>query len=175
MGGGAPGARANLDNMEGGLGGFFQNLVMGGAGAGSFGGQRLNPNDFGVGVTIRDILSQLHRQSGESGPPPASKKVVEGLKEVEFTGAEEESTCAVCKDKFKEGDKVIQFPCPNKHLYHGACIQPWLKLHNSCPVCRFELATDDELYERMKQIRENMIPANNTNNNNNPPPSVPSG
>jgi len=173
--GGAPGSPVSAEQA-------FQGLDLGamfGLGtAGSFGGQRLNPSDYGVGFNgLRDILSRLHREGGPSGPPPASKKLVEKLKEVEFSGdnKEQETACAVCKDDFQKGDRVIQFPCPNKHLFHGACIQPWLKLHNSCPVCRFELATDDELYERMKQIRESMIPDNNPNNNNDPPRPAPSG
>lgn len=172
--GGAPGSPVNAEQA-------FQGLNIGTmfnfGPTGSFGGQQLNPSDYGIGFNgFRDILSRLQREGGPSGPPPASKKIVEQLKEVEYCGdkKEQETTCAVCKDNFLEGDKVIQFPCPNKHLYHGGCIQPWLKLHNSCPVCRFELATDDELYERMKQIRENMMPDNN-NNNSDPPPPAPSG
>lgn len=174
--GGAPGSPVNPEQA-------FQGLNIGamfGFGpTGSFGGQQLNPSDYGIGFNgFRDILSRLQREGGPNGPPPASKKVVEQLKEVEFSeeNKEQETACAVCKDDFQNGDKVIQFPCPNKHLYHGSCIQPWLKLHNTCPVCRFELATDDELYERMKKIRQNMLPENNSNNNNNqPPPSAPSG
>jgi len=173
--GGAPGSPVNAEQA-------FQGLNLGalfGFGpTGSFGGQQLNPSDYGIGFNgLRDILSRLQREGGPSGPPPASKRIVAQLKEVEFSteNKDQETACAVCKDDFKDGDKVIQFPCPNKHLYHGRCIQPWLKLHNSCPVCRFELPTDDELYERMKQIRQNMMPDNNTNNNNDPAPTGPSG
>merc|ERR1719233_1886681 len=152
--GGAPGSPVNAEQA-------FQGLDFGalfGLGrTGSFGGQRLNPSDYGIGfMGLRDILGRLQREGGPRGPPPAAKKVVENLKEEKFSEDTkgQETACAICKDVFKQGDTVIKFPCPNKHLYHGACIQPWLKLHNSCPVCRFELATDDELYERMKEASE---------------------
>jgi len=160
--GGMPGASPELNfNM------IFQD-VLGLGNMGSFGGQRLDPSDFGIGFDgFMDILSRLQREGGHSGPPPASKKVVDKLKEFEYSDElkeSEESACAVCKDDFKKGDKLIQFPCPNKHLYHPECIHPWLKLHNSCPVCRHELVTDDEWYERMKQFRTNM----NTDSGNGP-------
>jgi len=134
--------------------------ILGSEDVASFGGQRLDPSDFGIGFNgFMDILSRLHREGGQSGPPPASKKVVEGLKEFIFSSEQKESvdcTCAVCKDDFKEGDEIIQFPCPSKHPYHRQCIHPWLKLHNNCPVCRHEVVTDDEWYEKMKQFRTNM-------------------
>jgi len=152
--GGIPGAAPEVNfNM------IFQD-ILGFGNMGSFGGQRLDPSDFGIGFNgFMDILDRLQRQGGHRGPPPASKKVVDKLKEFEYSDDLKEmgeSACAVCKDDFKNGDQLIQFPCPNKHLYHPECIHPWLKLHNSCPVCRHELATDDEWYERMKQFRTNM-------------------
>lgn len=29
-------------------------------------------------------------------------------------------------------------------------MKSWQEKHNSCPICRFELRTDDEEYERQK-------------------------
>ncbi|KAK9748172.1 hypothetical protein RND81_02G041000 [Saponaria officinalis] len=85
------------------------------------------------------------------GRPPASKAVVENLPSVVITKEyviDEKSLCAVCKDHIEVGEKGRKLPC--SHLYHGDCIIPWLGIRNTCPVCRFELPTDDPDYERRR-------------------------
>jgi len=60
--------------------------------------------------------------------------------------------CAVCKVEYEEGEECIVMPC--EHIFHGECIKTWLKMHNTCPICRWELPTDDKEYERAKELRQ---------------------
>nr|GEX90834.1 hypothetical protein [Tanacetum cinerariifolium] len=89
--------------------------------------------------------------SSSMGRPPASKTVVENLLSVVMTDEDIENNytiCAVCKDEIGVGLIAKQLPCA--HRYHGDCILPWLGIKNTCPVCRYELLTDDLDYERKK-------------------------
>lgn len=88
------------------------------------------------------------------GRPPASKTVVENLPSVVLTQENVENNdaiCAVCKDDINIGEQAKQLPC--SHRYHGDCIVPWLGIRNTCPVCRYELPTDDADYERRRTQR----------------------
>lgn len=82
------------------------------------------------------------------GTPPAAKSIVDNLPLVVLNKGDDNVICAVCKDEILIEEKVIQLPC--RHHYHGDCIKPWLSIRNTCPVCRFELPTDDVDYERSK-------------------------
>ena len=73
-------------------------------------------------------------------------------------GSRRVKTCIICQDDFDVGCEALQMPC--QHLYHKDCLSHWLKIRNSCPICRFELETDDVHYENSR--RERSV----TNNNN---------
>ncbi|RWR95850.1 E3 ubiquitin-protein ligase AIP2 [Cinnamomum micranthum f. kanehirae] len=139
-------------------------------------GEHSNTSESSTGVNAPDILQQLINSmqdindlqdldsvieaslqeigAGPQRPPPASKEVVAKLPIITVTddilvrlGSETE--CAVCREKMVINDKMQELPC--KHLFHPDCLKPWLDEHNSCPICRHELQTDDHAYESWKE------------------------
>ncbi|CAL0312890.1 unnamed protein product [Lupinus luteus] len=113
----------------------------------------LNLGDYFLGPGLEQLIQHLAENDPNSyGTPPASKTAVEGLPDIAVNDKlldSDLSQCAVCKDTFELNEIAKQLPC--KHIYHSDCILPWLELHNSCPVCRYELPTDDPDYEQRAQ------------------------
>ncbi|GAB4850510.1 hypothetical protein Ancab_029820 [Ancistrocladus abbreviatus] len=111
-----------------------------------------NLGDYFFGPGLEQLIQQLaENDPNRYGTPPAAKSAVEGLPSITVTQEllhTDSSQCAVCKDEFEVGAEAKQMPC--KHVYHSDCILPWLELHNSCPVCRYELPTDDPDYEQRR-------------------------
>ncbi|CAN7074897.1 unnamed protein product [Brassica oleracea var. botrytis] len=112
----------------------------------------------GYDVAFLPNILQVDNGGGRRrGAPPAAKSAVEALEtfEIGSTCVEEGErmslVCAVCKDAMVTGEIGKKLPCG--HCYHDSCILPWLETRNSCPVCRFQLRTDDAEYER-KRARE---------------------
>ncbi|CAO2841684.1 unnamed protein product [Amaranthus hypochondriacus] len=109
-----------------------------------------NLGDYFFGPGLEQLIQQLaENDPNRYGTPPAAKTAVEGLPNVQVTQellSSDSSQCAVCMDEFELGAQAKQMPC--KHVFHSDCILPWLELHNSCPVCRYELPTDDPDYEQ---------------------------
>jgi hypothetical protein len=42
--------------------------------------------------------------------------------------------CAICLDPISAEPKPTTLACT--HIFHKACIEPWLKINQSCPTCR---------------------------------------
>lgn len=137
-----------------------------------------HPGDH-LGPGLQQLIQHLaENDPNRYGTPPASVSAIEGLLSIIISEEHlnmDTSHCAVCKDEFKLSLDVKQLPC--KHLYHPECILPWLAQHNSCPVCRFELPTDDLEYEQVRtrrlglvvsagaqeEVRSNMLSSSNEN------------
>ncbi|KAJ3169692.1 hypothetical protein HDU87_000574 [Geranomyces variabilis] len=131
-----------------------------------------NPGDYVFGQRgLDDIITQLMEQTGQrNAPPPASEDLISSLPEVKITKADmaAHADCSVCQDEYTEGETVTALPC--KHLFHGACIEHWLKVNGNkqadrlvlrilrsfsntlarlgpigtCPVCRHSLVSDSK-------------------------------
>tara|TARA_Y100000817_G_scaffold211370_1_gene165933 strand:+ start:4528 stop:5202 length:675 start_codon:yes stop_codon:yes gene_type:complete len=88
-------------------------------------------------------------EENEELPKPMCKDFVDSLKQIKVTDKDDLS-CAICLDNFKEGETVIELPCKDgKHFFHfeeGECpgLKPWIKINNTCPVCRTEFPLEPE-------------------------------
>lgn len=48
--------------------------------------------------------------------------------------------CTICMEEFAPGDMISEMPCPRaRHIFHRRCVHEWLRSHDTCPLCRFEL------------------------------------
>ncbi|GAB2269648.1 hypothetical protein Dimus_004573 [Dionaea muscipula] len=110
-----------------------------------------NQGNYVDAAEYEALLQNLAETEGRTGAPPAAKSAVLALRTVEIQSEKESYACAVCKDAVCVGELARELPCG--HGYHGDCIVPWLGARNSCPVCRFELPTDDAEYEEGRKKR----------------------
>lgn len=120
---------------------------------------------FAGNQQMMDQITQMIMENDPNnyGPPPAAEVVRDNLPSEVLTAERAESLpdgCAICQDKYQKGELVNRLTqdsedCP--HVFHSQCIIPWLKEHNSCPVCRFELPTDDTDYERRRTAVQNTV------------------
>ncbi|KAL2899727.1 E3 ubiquitin-protein ligase RING1-like [Bienertia sinuspersici] len=111
-----------------------------------------NSGDYLDALGFEDFLEHFSEtDNSRRGAPPAAISFIDNLPLVIISDEHQKHdglACAICKDLLMIGTEVNQLPC--FHLYHPACILPWLSARNSCPLCRYELPTDDRDYDWSK-------------------------
>ncbi|KAG9458531.1 hypothetical protein H6P81_003039 [Aristolochia fimbriata] len=94
--------------------------------------------DYFIGPGLDLLLQHLaENDPNRYGTPPAQKEAVEAMPTVKVG---ENLSCSVCLEDFEIGSEAKEMPC--KHKFHSGCILPWLELHSSCPVCRYQMPSD---------------------------------
>jgi Ring finger domain len=90
--------------------------------------------------------------------PPASTRALRQLPTIRVAPEDlmdpNNRECCVCLDDHQLDEKVVRLPCA--HIFHAECILDWLTQHScTCPVCRYELPTDNPEYEqgRLERMR----------------------
>ncbi|KAJ0960511.1 hypothetical protein J5N97_001601 [Dioscorea zingiberensis] len=49
----------------------------------------------------------------------------------------EDAVCCICLAKYVDNDELRELPCT--HFFHLDCVDKWLKINASCPLCKFEV------------------------------------
>ncbi|VVB00195.1 unnamed protein product [Arabis nemorensis] len=104
--------------------------------------------DYFIGPGFEMLLQRLaENDPNRYGTPPARKEAVEALATVKI---DETLQCSVCLDDFEVGTEAKLMPCT--HKFHSDCLLPWLDLHSSCPVCRYQLPADETKTESSSTV-----------------------
>ena len=101
-------------------------------------------------------------QNQPQGNPPASETAIEKLKHFKMEDKYckksdqdpkklEHPECSICLMEIANGQNTILLPCG--HMFHDTCVTKWLKMHNTCPLCRYELQSNNPEYERERNQR----------------------
>jgi len=101
--------------------------------------------------------------------PRASESAMKALPIVKIIDEHIKShaTCPICLDQFTVESVVRQLPC--SHMYCEGCVFEWLRVNNSCPMCRKGIESEEEEKARLQREANNNSNDNNDNdiNNNN--------
>ncbi|XP_058001736.1 E3 ubiquitin-protein ligase At1g12760 isoform X3 [Hevea brasiliensis] len=49
----------------------------------------------------------------------------------------EDAVCCICLAKYANNDELRELPC--SHFFHRECVDKWLKINASCPLCKSEV------------------------------------
>ncbi len=67
-------------------------------------------------------------------------EALKGLKKKSFSKVRKEhrtmDQCAICLGDYTEKDKVAELNCDQRHYFHAACLEDWLKRKPECPLCK---------------------------------------
>uniref|UniRef100_A0A914DDR5 J domain-containing protein n=1 Tax=Acrobeloides nanus TaxID=290746 RepID=A0A914DDR5_9BILA len=77
---------------------------------------------------------------------PASRTVIDRLPRIPVNDEVFETRCPICLISYGEERRkaITQLECG--HMFHRDCAIDWLLVSNTCPYCRHEYPTDNQLY-----------------------------
>ncbi|XWS70819.1 hypothetical protein CRYUN_Cryun03dG0081700 [Craigia yunnanensis] len=73
---------------------------------------------------------EINSGAGEGG-------VVAAGTEKERVISGEDAACCICLAKYANNDELRELPC--SHFMHKECVDKWLKINASCPLCKSEV------------------------------------
>ena len=108
--------------------------------------RELTANDYEM-LSQLDNANPLHEGGAGGIPRGASEALINRMPLHHMTSSEIATktdsnalTCSICLAPFEEGSLVRTVVC--MHSFHKTCIDPWLRMRSSCPVCKIPITAD---------------------------------
>ncbi|KAM9860978.1 E3 ubiquitin-protein ligase RNF128-like [Aulostomus maculatus] len=99
---------------------------------------------------------RMHRRAERRLKSEAKRAIgrlqVRTLKKDDEETASESHMCAVCIESYRPGEVVTVLTCD--HIFHKACIEPWLLDRRTCPMCKSDILKALGVKEECKEISE---------------------
>ena len=103
---------------------------------------------------------------------PCASNFIESLDDMSINEEDIKNnlSCAICQESFELNEIIKELPCkPKSHYFHfksDNCdgIIPWLKLNNTCPICRYEFPEDESHDESHDELHDELHDQNNDGN-----------
>ncbi|GAB4832934.1 hypothetical protein Ancab_006954 [Ancistrocladus abbreviatus] len=73
-----------------------------------------------------------NKECGVVGAGTEKERVVSG----------EEAVCCICLASYVDDDELRELPC--SHFFHTECVDRWLRINASCPLCKYEIGGRNE-------------------------------
>ncbi|KAI9672968.1 MAG: hypothetical protein M1817_003132 [Caeruleum heppii] len=140
----------------------FSVMRRDGAHGGTGGGGGGPTEETGYGDMMEGLIERLMM---EAEMPPREVKgcgegFVDALERVPKNSLKPEDVCPICNNPFLDDPYplIVRLPCHSSHIFDLECIQPWLKLHTTCPLDRTDLV-------KLKEDRRDKIVRDATKGN----------
>ncbi|KAB2633548.1 NEP1-interacting protein-like 2 [Pyrus ussuriensis x Pyrus communis] len=89
-------------------------------------------------VTLANLRRDVHGGAETRGLPRDVLKKLPSRVILKDTKAARGCCCTICLQDVEEGEIARTLPLC-QHTFHLACVDKWLSIHGSCPLCRRDL------------------------------------
>ncbi|XP_010474274.1 PREDICTED: E3 ubiquitin ligase BIG BROTHER-related-like [Camelina sativa] len=96
-----------------------------------------------VGALSRRIYKKSKRKTSI-----ISNQCTRNKRKQKTLSSDNDDMCTICLMEFKDGRKVATLLCG--HEFHNTCIMKWIKFGDNCPLCRVEIAREDEEIHQLR-------------------------
>lgn len=86
----------------------------------------------------------------DSKPKGLNKTEIEHLTNYIQTNEKDARSCVICLCRFELKSRIRSLPC--SHVFHAKCVDKWLRLNRTCPICRRDAAKTVGYEGKVKRI-----------------------
>jgi len=98
------------------------------------------------------LLISIQRRQNNSGIRGLLKKLKKGkIKMSELSSEDSTKQCSICFEDYAENDEVVTLPCDSRHIFHDQCITEWLRMKDTCPLCKTAVTAQSLQQQRSGQ------------------------